>query len=145
MAHAELSVGEVAARSGVAVSAVHFYERLGLITSRRTGGNQRRFDRDVLRRLAVIRAAQELGIPLKQVQDAFRKLPDMRAPGRDDWEAISSGWRDMLEARISKLERLRDRLGECIGCGCLSMDRCSIFNDEDKAACDGVGAVFLER
>ncbi|MFB6491825.1 redox-sensitive transcriptional activator SoxR [Xanthomonas perforans] len=119
----ELSVGEVAKRSGVAVSALHFYERKGLISSLRTAGNQRRYARDVLRRIAVIRVAQRLGVPLQQVLDAFSVLPDQRTPTRAEWARMSARWRSQLDARINELQAWRDQLTDCIGCGCLSLRR----------------------
>lgn len=140
----ELTVGAVARRVGVAVSAVHFYERRGLIRSVRSGGNQRRYDRDVLRRLALIKVAQELGIPLAEVAAVFAGLPDERTPTRRDWEAISRRWADDLDRRIALLQRLRRDLAGCIGCGCLSLDRCAIFNGDDILAASGRGAVRLE-
>ncbi|MEE7548491.1 redox-sensitive transcriptional activator SoxR, partial [Xanthomonas sp. Kuri4-1] len=124
----ELSVGEVAQRSGIAVSALHFYERKGLIRSLRTAGNQRRYARDVLRRLAVIRAAQRLGIPLQRVFEAFSALPQQRTPTRAEWAAMSARWRSELDARIADLQALRDQLTDCIGCGCLSLRRCRLSN-----------------
>ncbi|HYP83940.1 redox-sensitive transcriptional activator SoxR [Variovorax sp.] len=127
----ELSVGELAERSGVAVSTLHFYERAGLIGSRRTAGNQRRYGRDVLRRVAIIRVAQRVGIPLAEVGDALAALPPGRAPTRQDWEVLSSRWHAVLDARIRQLEQLRDSLGDCIGCGCLSIDRCMLRNPGD--------------
>ena len=135
----ELSVGEVAARAGVAVSALHFYERKGLIRSHRSAGNQRRYERDVLRRLAVIRLANELGIPLGRVADALRALPQGRTPTKEDWEALSSTWKDELDRRITLFTRLRDELTGCIGCGCLSTDRCPLFNADDRLAREGAG------
>jgi MerR family redox-sensitive transcriptional activator SoxR len=135
----ELSVGEVAARAGIAVSALHFYERKGLIRSHRTGGNQRRYDKDVLRRLAVIRLANELGVPLSRVAQAMAALPHGRTPTKDDWQALSGGWKDELDRRIVLLTRLRDELNGCIGCGCLSMERCPLFNPDDKLAREGAG------
>jgi MerR family transcriptional regulator, redox-sensitive transcriptional activator SoxR len=135
----ELSVGEVAARAGVAVSALHFYERRGLIRSYRSTGNQRRYERDVLRRLAVIRLANELGIPLGRVATALAALPQGRTPTKEDWQALSATWKDELDRRITLLTRLRDELTGCIGCGCLSTDRCPLFNPEDKLASEGAG------
>ncbi len=135
----ELSVGEVAARAGVAVSALHFYERRGLIRSYRTAGNQRRYERDVLRRLAVIRLANELGIPLGRVAAALAALPMGRTPTKEDWQALSATWKDELERRITLLTRLRDELTGCIGCGCLSTERCPLFNSEDKLGREGAG------
>jgi len=139
----ELTVGEVAARSGVAVSALHFYERKGLIRSVRTRGNQRRYGRDVLRRVALIQVAQELGIRLAEVGAVFAGLPDGRSPSRADWERISRQWAADLERRIALLQRLRTLLAGCIGCGCLSIDRCAIFNRDDHLAIEGCGAILL--
>jgi len=141
----ELTVGDVAARSGLAVSALHFYERQGLIRSHRSAGNQRRYDRDVLRRLAVIKLAQELGISLKEIGAALAALPDRRTPTREDWQLLSERWRDDLDRRIALLQRLRADLDGCIGCGCLSLERCAIFNPDDRARLSGVGAVHLTR
>ncbi|MEU1376969.1 redox-sensitive transcriptional activator SoxR [Streptomyces triculaminicus] len=128
----ELTVGQLAARSGVAVSALHFYEAKGLITSRRTSGNQRRYSRDALRRVAFIRASQRVGIPLAVIGEAFAKLPDGRTPNRADWARLSEGWRTDLDERIARLASLRDRLDSCIGCGCLSLDSCALSNPEDR-------------
>lgn len=135
----EFSVGRVAQRSGVSVSALHFYESKGLITSNRTAGNQRRYAPAVLRRLGVIKFAQELGIPLAEIKQALAGLPTERAPNREDWESLSSQWAGQLDARIADLTRLRDKLGGCIGCGCLSLDRCAIYNKEDERAAEGAG------
>lgn len=135
----ELTVGEVATRSGVAVSALHFYERQGLISSRRTSGNQRRYRRDVLRRVAFIRIAQNVGIPLADVADVFSLLPDQRTPTRRDWQRISARWQDELDRRIHALQQLRDDFSECIGCGCLSIDRCGLANPRDTLGAHGPG------
>lgn len=139
-----LSVGQVAQRSGVAVSALHFYERKGLIFAARSAGNQRRFERAVLRRVAIIRVATELGIPLSEVKAAFDSLPRDRIPTASDWECIARGWRAMLEERIARTTLLRDRLTGCIGCGCLSVKDCPLANPEDIAARRGSGAIGLE-
>ncbi|MEJ2870071.1 redox-sensitive transcriptional activator SoxR [Actinomycetospora sp. OC33-EN08] len=139
----ELSVGEVAARSGVAVSALHFYEREGLIASRRTAGNQRRFRRDVLRRIAFIRIAQRVGVPLAQVREALDGLPDSRTPTRADWEQLSATWRAELDERIRRLTQLRDDFSGCIGCGCLSIDRCQMVNPGDRLGEAGPGPQVL--
>ena len=139
-----LSVGEVARRCGIAVSAVHFYERKGLISSIRTDGNQRRFHRGVLRKLAIIKVAQKTGIPLSEIGDAFEKLPPNTVPTAKDWEKLSSQWRDDLNDRIEQLTRLRDQLGQCIGCGCLSISDCPLRNPYDELAGDGPGARLLE-
>ncbi len=135
-----LSVGEVAARSGVAVSTLHFYESQGLIRSTRTSGNQRRYGRDVLRRVAFIRVAQRLGIPLADVGAVLEALPDRRTPTREDWARLSAAWREDLDQRIRQLQRLRDSLDDCIGCGCLSIDRCALRNPGDRLARLGPGA-----
>ncbi|WP_082519918.1 redox-sensitive transcriptional activator SoxR [Rhizobium sp. Root1220] len=135
----ELTVGQVAARAGVAVSALHFYESKGLICSHRTGGNQRRYTSDVLRRVAVIRVAQNLGVPLSAIGRAFTKLPNGRTPSRDDWELMSAEWSKDLDERIIQLQKLRDGLSDCIGCGCLSIDRCALVNWGDKLGTDGPG------
>lgn len=140
----ELTVGQLAQRSGLAVSALHFYERKGLIHSRRTAGNQRRYPRSVLRRVAVIRAAQRAGIPLTTVEEAFAELPERGTPGRADWERMSQAWRDEIQGRIDRLEHLRDRLDGCIGCGCLSMTSCALVNPEDRLGREGPGAPALD-
>lgn len=136
----ELTVGEVARRAGVTVSALHFYEREGLIVSRRTSGNQRRYRRDVLRRVAFIRTSRRVGIPLAQIGEALATLPADRAPTRKDWARLSHAWRADLEARIAQLERLRDTLTDCIGCGCLSLRTCGLNNPQDELAETGSGA-----
>jgi len=135
----ELSVGQVADRSGVAVSALHFYEAEGLITSRRTEGNQRRYPREVLRRVAFIRASQEVGIPLRRIKAALDQLPQNRTPTRRDWARLSTAWRSDLEDRILRLEHLRDRLTGCIGCGCLSLQLCKLVNPDDVLSRKGPG------
>ena len=140
----DLSVGQLAARSGVAVSALHFYEREGLIQSWRTSGNQRRFDRSVLRRVAVIRAAQRAGIPLGAVRELFAGLPGDGAPSKEDWQAMSVAWREDLQERIHQLQSLRDGLGGCIGCGCLSLAECGFVNPNDVMA-DSEGGALLFR
>ncbi|NGN67500.1 redox-sensitive transcriptional activator SoxR [Streptomyces sp. A7024] len=128
----EATIGELADRSGVPHSALRFYEREGLISSRRTSGNQRRYSRDTLRRVAFIRAAQRVGIPLADIRDALALLPEERTPTREDWARLSENWRDELNDRISRLERLRDNLTLCIGCGCLSIDACALANTGDR-------------
>ena len=138
-----LTVGEVARRSGFAPSALRFYEREGLITATRTSGNQRRYERHVLRRLAFIRAARNIGLTLDEVRDALARLPRGRAPSRADWAAISRSWRSRLDEQIEALEKLRDGLESCIGCGCLSLQNCHISNPNDHAARFGPGAVAL--
>lgn len=139
----ELAPGELACRAGVAVSALHFYEREGLITSRRTSGNQRRYSRDTLRRVAFIRMSQRLGIPLARVRDALATLPGDRVPTSKDWARLSASWRQDLDDRIVHLERLRDNLADCIGCGCLSLKACALSNPEDVLAERGPGAARL--
>ncbi len=138
-----LGVGEVAQRSGVAVSALHYYESLGLIASARSAGNQRRYQRDVLRRIAFIRAAQVLGIALAEIADALHQLPDRRTPTKADWAKLSAGWRASLDQRIRDLEALRDQLQGCIGCGCLSLKACRLYNPRDALAARGPGAQRL--
>lgn len=141
----ELSVGEVAERAGVAVSALHFYERKGLIRSHRTAGNQRRYDRDVLRRLAIIRMGQELGVPLAEIGEQLEALPDGRPAGKADWARMSSRWRDRLDRRIALMTRLRDELTGCIGCGCLSLKACPLYNRDDTLSSEGSGPRRLMR
>ncbi|MCC9205669.1 redox-sensitive transcriptional activator SoxR [Arthrobacter sp. zg-Y769] len=137
-ARLELSVGQVAERSGVSVSALHFYERQGLLSSRRTQGNQRRYDRSVLRRVAVIRAAQQAGIPLAVINRAFAELPPDGVPDQADWQRLSAAWQQELNTRIHHLQALRDRLDGCIGCGCLSLAQCRFVNPDDSGT--GTGA-----
>lgn len=139
----ELTVGQVAQRSGVAVSALHFYERQGLIHSRRTAGNQRRFPRHTLRRVAFIRVSQRVGIPLSRIRDALNELPEERTPTREDWERLSNQWRGELDDRIEQLLRLRDDLTGCIGCGCLSLEVCTLFNPRDRLNVQGAGPRIL--
>ncbi|GHA79193.1 redox-sensitive transcriptional activator SoxR [Streptomyces termitum] len=127
----ELTVGQLSARSGAAVSALHFYETKGLISSTRTPGNQRRYGRDALRRVAFIRAAQRVGIPLATIREALSSLPEERTPTREDWARISAAWRAELDGRIQQLGRLRDHLTDCIGCGCLSLETCVLSNPDD--------------
>jgi MerR family redox-sensitive transcriptional activator SoxR len=134
-----LTVGELAARSGVAVSAIHFYESKGLITSVRTAGNQRRFARSELRRVAVIKVAQRAGISLAEVREALSTLPSRRTVTARDWTVLSKRWRDELDERIERLVALRDQLGGCIGCGCLSLKSCPLYNPMDWLAQEGPG------
>jgi MerR family redox-sensitive transcriptional activator SoxR len=135
----ELTVGQLAERSGVAVSAVHFYEAKGLLRSRRTSGNQRRYPRDALRRVAFIRAAQRVGIPLKAIRDALAELPEERTPTPADWARLSAAWRAELDDRIEQLFRLRNNLTQCIGCGCLSLRHCALANPGDVLGGEGPG------
>lgn len=134
-----LSVGEVARRSGVAVSALHFYEAQGLLSAERSRGNQRRYRRDVLRRVAFIRAAQMLGISLTEIAQALQQLPQQRTPTKADWTRLSSRWRESLDQRIANLVALRDQLQGCIGCGCLSLKACRLYNPADVLAGQGPG------
>lgn len=141
----ELSVGQVAERSGVSVSTLHFYEAKGLIRSWRSDGNQRRYGRDVLRRVAIIKVAQRTGLSLSAIRDALATLPPDRVASTDDWRRLSESWRDELDARIARLTRLRDGLDGCIGCGCLSLKLCPLRNADDHLAQQGPGAAMLER
>ena len=140
-----LTIGETAARSGVATSALRFYEAEGLISSTRTTGNQRRYERSTLRRIALIQAGKAAGISLDEIRDALTALPGERAPTKRDWERLSRRWRDDLDRRIATLNALRDRLTGCIGCGCLSLKTCSLLNPEDEAAALGAGPQYLEQ
>ena len=135
-----LTIGEVAARSGLAVSALRYYEQVGLIASTRTTGDQRRYRRAVLRRLAVIRAAQQVGLTLEQVSVAFADFPIDAAPSKTQWARISAAWRPLLDQRIADLEKVRDNLANCVGCGCLSMTQCSLYNPKDSLAQTGIGS-----
>jgi MerR family transcriptional regulator, redox-sensitive transcriptional activator SoxR len=138
-----LTVSQVADRSGFAPSALRFYERLGLVHATRTTGNQRRYERSVLRRLAFIRAARNVGLTLDEVAAALATLPDGRTPTRADWARLSRAWRTRLDAQIAALSKLRDGLDSCIGCGCLSLKKCAMQNPGDLAADAGPGAVYL--
>ncbi len=140
-----LTVSDVARRSGFAASALRFYEREGLLTATRTSGGQRRYQRNVLRRLAFIRAARNVGLTLEEITDALATLPDGRTPTRADWTRLSRSWRGRLDEQIAALTKLRDGLDSCIGCGCLSLQRCAISNPGDAMAAAGVGAGFLPR
>ncbi|HEX2584680.1 MAG TPA: redox-sensitive transcriptional activator SoxR [Steroidobacteraceae bacterium] len=138
-----LTVGQLARRSGVAVSTIHFYETKGLIKGWRTQGNQRRYQRDALRRIAVIRTAQQLGISLNEIQKVLDALPGKRTPTMKDWQDLSRQWRQDLETRIERLQALRSQLTECIGCGCLSLQKCHLRNSWDKLGDSGSGPVLL--
>jgi MerR family redox-sensitive transcriptional activator SoxR len=142
--HPDLTVGEVAARSGIRVSAVHFYEAKGLIHATRTSGNQRQFAREVLRRIAVIKVAQRAGMPLQRIKQAMSQLPPDHAPGKEDWERLSADWRDELEERIKRLTRLRDQMTLCIGCGCLSTIHCPLRNPDDALGSEGPGPRLMD-
>jgi MerR family redox-sensitive transcriptional activator SoxR len=140
----ELSVGDVAQRSGVAVSAIHFYESKGLLNSWRNGANQRRYPREALRRVSIIKVAQRLGIPLASIKNALDSLPKGRTPTDQDWRKLSARWQGELDERIQKLTRLRDQLNGCIGCGCLSMKQCPLRNPFDELAGEGPGPRLLD-
>jgi MerR family redox-sensitive transcriptional activator SoxR len=141
--HRELSVGEVAKRCGVAVSTIHFYEAKGLLAASRNAGNQRRYPREVLRRVAVIRIAQQAGIPLAEIGEALSGLPNGRTPNAEDWKKLASAWRAALQSRIDKLTQLRDDLEGCIGCGCLSVKDCPLRNPGDILGSEKAGAALL--
>lgn len=138
-----LSIGDVAARTGVATSALRYYEDRGLIESQRTAGNQRRYPRSAIRTVSVIRAAQEVGLTLEEILDALASLPGRRTPTASDWSRLARGWRRNIDHRIAELEALRDGLGDCIGCGCLSLTSCALFNPGDRAAAGGTGARYI--
>lgn len=140
----DLSVGEVAERSGVAISAIHFYESKGLIRSRRNAANHRRYAREILRRVAVIKVAQRAGIPLKEIRAALDTLPGGRTPTREDWRRLSAHWKASLDERILRLSYLRDALSGCIGCGCLSIKECPLRNPLDELGDDGTGPRLLD-
>jgi MerR family redox-sensitive transcriptional activator SoxR len=138
-----LTIGEVAQRTGVATSALRFYEREGLVAAERSGGGQRRFHRDALRRIAFIRVAQRVGLTLDEIRDALSSLPLDHAPTKADWARLSRSWRSRLDDQIAVLERLRDELTSCIGCGCLSLKACALYNPDDAAARLGSGPRYL--
>jgi len=138
-------VGRVAKRCGVKISTLHFYEKKGLIKSWRNAGNQRRYKTDVMRRIAVIKAAQKVGINLTSIKSAIATLPDNRTPSVKDWEKLATLWRAELNAKIQYMEKLRDSMTSCIGCGCLSMKKCPLYNQDDQLAAQGSGAVILNR
>jgi len=145
MSEATWSVGKIAKRCGVKVSTLHFYEQKGLIRSWRNTGNQRRYKADVMRRIAVIKAAQKIGISLESIKSALATLPENRTPSVKDWQKLSSNWQQELNQKIESMQRLRDSLTGCIGCGCLSMKKCPIYNLEDHLATEGTGAIILNR
>jgi len=138
-----LSAGQVAARSGVAVSTVHFYEAKGLVNGWRSAGNQRRYSRDILRRIAIIKVAQRLGLPLSMIKEAIDSLPGGRTPTAKDWKRLSIGWRKELDRRIALLQKLRGQLDSCIGCGCLSLKVCHLRNPGDVVSDRGSGALLM--
>jgi MerR family redox-sensitive transcriptional activator SoxR len=141
--HESLTIGQLSARSGVAPSALRYYERLGLIHAERTGGNQRRYARAELRRVAFIRIAQQVGVSLEEIREALDSLPDSRTPSTQDWARLSAAWRGRLDEKIRLITKLRDDLTGCIGCGCLSLQRCALNNPEDTLAGEGPGARLL--
>ena len=140
----QLTSGHLAERAGVATSAIRFYESRGLISSVRTTGNQRRYEQSTLRRIAFIRTAQRVGLTLEEIGEALATLPDGRTPTKADWHRLSQAWRPRLDEQIERIERLRDRLDSCIGCGCLSLKTCALSNPGDEMATFGPGPVFLE-
>jgi MerR family redox-sensitive transcriptional activator SoxR len=140
-----LTIGDLAARSGVAQSALRFYEREGLIRATRTGGNQRRYERSTLRRVAFIKVSQQVGVSLDEIREALRSLPESRTPTKADWARLSARWRRQLDERIALMQRLRDDLTGCIGCGCLSLQRCKLYNPSDELATIGPGPRLLLR
>ncbi|TYB36737.1 redox-sensitive transcriptional activator SoxR [Micromonospora sp. AP08] len=143
MHEATLTIGQLSERSGVAPSALRYYERLGLIRAERTGGNQRRYARTELRRVAFIRISQQVGVSLEEIREALDSLPSARTPTPDDWAALSKSWRDRLDEKIRLLGKLRDDLDGCIGCGCLSLQRCTLYNPGDALATEGPGARLM--
>ncbi len=140
----QLTIGQLSERSGLATSAIRFYEERGLISSTRTSGNQRRYEQSVLRRLGFVRTAQRIGLSLDEIAGALASLPDNRTPTKADWHRLSRAWRPRLDDQIRRIELLRDRLDGCIGCGCLSLRSCALHNPDDEAATLGTGAVLLE-
>jgi MerR family redox-sensitive transcriptional activator SoxR len=138
-----ITIGELSARSGVAASALRFYEQRGLIQSERTAGNQRRYARSQLRRVAFVRAAQRVGLSIDEIREAMSTLPDNRTPTKADWARLSARWQDRLDEQIRELELLKTKLTSCIGCGCLSLRRCALSNPDDVVAEQGPGAVYL--
>jgi len=138
-----LTIGEAARRSGVAASTLRFYETRGLVRSERGPGNQRRYHRSMLRRISLVRVAQSLGLSLREIGEALNTLPDKRTPSKKDWEKLSTRWRVQLDDRIANLQRMREQLTGCIGCGCLSLQRCALYNADDHAAKHGAGPRYL--
>ncbi|MEM5506781.1 MULTISPECIES: redox-sensitive transcriptional activator SoxR [Shewanella] len=142
---AELSVGQVAKRCGINISAIHFYEQKGLISGWRNNGNQRRYTRDVIRRISLIKAAQQLGISLDDIKHAFAALPNERTATKEDWAELSNVWNKSLTLRIAQMQKLKDSLEGCIGCGCLSMKNCPLYNPNDILVEQGPGPVLLNK
>jgi len=141
----ELTIGELSSRSGVSASALRFYEREGLIESRRTDGNQRRYPSVTLRRVALVQAGKAAGIPLERLRGALDTLPNGKSPTKRDWERLSRSWAAEVDARIAMLQAIRTRLTTCIGCGCLSLKTCGLLNPDDEAAALGPGARYFQR
>ena len=140
----QLTIGHLAERAGVATSAIRFYESRGLLDAQRTTGNQRRYAQATLRRVAFIRAAQRVGLTLEEISEAMATLPSGRTPTKADWSRLSAAWRSRLDEQIHRIEKLRDNLDGCIGCGCLSLQKCRLRNPDDEVADRGPGAVFLD-
>lgn len=140
-----LAIGDVAHRSGLSIPTLRYYEQLGLIASTRTAGNQRRYPRHVLRRLAFVTAARRIGLSLAQVQNALASLPSDTAPTAQDWQRLSKPWAEHVAARIRQLQALQNTLNDCLGCGCLSLTRCALYNPDDEAAGDGSGSRWLRE
>ncbi|MER5641619.1 redox-sensitive transcriptional activator SoxR [Kitasatospora sp. NPDC002227] len=142
--HDQLTIGQLAERSGLATSALRYYESLGLIHAERTAGGQRRYARATLRRVAFVRAAQRVGLSLEEAGEALERLPAERAPSTAEWSGVAATWQDRIDQQIAELEHLRRKLTGCIGCGCLSLTRCALYNPQDRAAATGPGARHLE-
>ena len=142
---ANISVGKIAKRAGINISTLHFYEEKGLLRSWRNNGNQRRYKPEVLRRISVIKAAQKMGVSLEDIKAALSALPNSRTPNKEDWQKLSTQWQALLNQRIKALEVLRDSVDSCIGCGCLSLSSCPLYNPEDTLAKDGSGAIILNK
>ncbi len=140
-----LTVGKVADRAGLSPATLRYYERLGLVSATRTAGNQRRYARHVLRRLAFVAAGQRVGLTLKQLQHLLTQLPADRAPNQQDWSRLAGPWRELVAARVREFQALQDSLDECLGCGCLSLTRCALFNPADAAATEGAGSRWLRE
>ncbi len=139
----QFTVGAIASRTGLAVSAIHFYETCGLVSPTRTSAGHRRYHRADIRKLSFVKIAQELGFPLAEIASHMARLPENRAPNKADWSRISKGFRKDIDLRIERLQRLRDKLDGCIGCGCLSLRHCALYNQDDKARQAGPGARYL--
>jgi MerR family redox-sensitive transcriptional activator SoxR len=138
-----LTIGDLSGRSGVAASALRYYESVGLIAAERTAGNQRRYPRHMLRRIAFIRAAQRVGLSLDEIEEALSSLPDGRTPTKADWQRVSRSWTDRIDQQIADLERLKDRLTGCVGCGCLSLRTCTLSNPDDEQGGRGIGPAWV--